>query len=227
MRKTTTDNKKESRLLAIVMTVLTATGILSGSIAVPILCRQFYYAHITPLQMRLRVGLTEEQVRETYDEVLDYCLGMREDFRLTHLTWSAEGAAHFADVQKLFLMDLWVLAVSMLLLVLIWLAARYKNVQTADIKGHGSGFWAATGLGAAFAIVGGLAALDFDRAFTMFHTVFFPGKDNWLFDAETDPIIRMLPEVFFRNCALLVFALIIGACGALILMDRIQKKQRQ
>ncbi|MBR4019998.1 MAG: TIGR01906 family membrane protein [Firmicutes bacterium] len=209
------------------MAVLTVTGILSGAIAVPILCRQFYYAHIAPLQMRLRVGLPEEQVRETYDEVIDYCLDMTEDFRLTHLTWSEEGADHFADVQKLFLLDLRVLTASLLLLVLIWLAARYKNIRPAIIKGHGPGFWAATGLGSVFAALGGLAALDFDRAFTVFHTVFFPGKDNWIFDAETDPVIDMLPEVFFRNCALLVFALIIGACGALLLMDWIQKKQRK
>ncbi|MBR3786656.1 MAG: TIGR01906 family membrane protein [Firmicutes bacterium] len=227
MGKTTTDNKKESRLLAIVMAVLTAMGILSGAIAAPILCRQFYYAHITPLQMRLRVGLPEEQVRETYDEVMDYCLGMTEDFRLTYLTWSSEGASHFTDVQKLFLLDLRVLTVSLLLLILVWLVARYKHTWPAAIKGHGPGFWAATGLGTAFAVLGGLAALDFDRAFTLFHTVFFPGKDNWIFDDDIDPVIDMLPEVFFRNCALLVFALIIGACGALLLKDWIQKKRRQ
>ena len=55
-------------------------------------------------------------------------------------------------------------------------------------------------------IVGGLAALDFDRAFTVFHTIFFPGKDNWLFDPMTDPVILILPEAFFRSCAILILA---------------------
>lgn len=225
MINTTTDNKKESRLLAIVMAVLTTTGILSGAIAVPILCRQFYYAHIEPLCMRLRVGLPEEQVRETYDEVMDYCLGMTEDFRLTHLTWSAEGADHFADVQRLFLLDLRVAAVSILLLILLWGIAQRKHLRPAFIKGHSPGFWAAIGLGTAFAIIGSLAAMDFDRAFTTFHAVFFPGKDNWIFDAKTDPVIDMLPEVFFRNCAILTVGLILISCMILILADGHYRKR--
>lgn len=227
MQKKSMQNTKESRLLTMVMAVLTATGILSGAIAVPILCRQFYYAHITPLQMRLRVLLTEEQVKETYDEVMDYCLGLTDHFELTFLTWSTDGASHFADVRQLFILDFWVAAVSLLLLILLWGIARHNHVRPAFIKGHGPGFWSATGLGIAFAIIGGLAAMDFDKAFTAFHAVFFSGKDNWIFDASTDPVINMLPQVFFQNCALLVLVLITGACGILILKDCMQKKTRQ
>lgn len=227
MGQITTNNQKESRLLAITISFLAATGILSGAIAVPILCRQLYYAHITPLQMRLRVLLTEEQVKETYDEVMDYCLGLTDHFELTFLTWSTEGASHFADVRKLFILDLWVAAVSSLLLILLWSIARRAHVRPAFIKGHNPGFWAATGLGLTFAMIGVLAALDFDKAFTTFHTLFFPGKDNWMFDAATDPVINMLPQIFFQNCALLVLVLVIGACGILILRDYSQRKNRQ
>jgi integral membrane protein (TIGR01906 family) len=55
-------------------------------------------------------------------------------------------------------------------------------------------------------VIGGLAALDFDRAFVIFHKIFFPGKSNWLFDWRTDPIILALPQEFFRNCAILIGA---------------------
>ena len=71
------------------------------------------------------------------------------------------------------------------------------------------GFWAGCGLGGALAIVGVLAALDFDRAFTVFHSIFFPGKDNWLFDPATDPVILILPEAFFRSCAILILAAVL------------------
>jgi integral membrane protein (TIGR01906 family) len=53
-------------------------------------------------------------------------------------------------------------------------------------------------------VVGGLAALDFDRAFVIFHHIFFPGKDNWMFDPRTDAIILVLPQQFFMNCAILI-----------------------
>lgn len=217
-------NKRESKLLSVMTAILTALAVVAGSIAVPILWRPFYYAHITPLQMRLRVRLTEEQVHQTYDEVMDYCLGLTNNFQLKYLPWSAEGASHFADVQRLFLLDLKIAAAAIVGLVLLWVAARYRHVKPARLKGHTPGFWAATGLATAFAVLGLLAALDFDSFFAAFHTVFFPGKDNWIFDANVDPVIDMLPQVFFRNCALLVFGLIIISCTLLILADRRGKK---
>ena len=85
-------------------------------------------------------------------------------------------------------------------------------------------FAAAAGLGAAFLTVGGLTALDFDRAFVIFHRVFFPGKENWIFDWQTDPIILFLPQDFFRNCAILILVLLLVWCGALIAADVWAKK---
>jgi len=65
---------------------------------------------------------------------------------------------------------------------------------------------------AAIAIIGGLVALDFDRAFEIFHKLFFPGKDNWLFDPLKDEIINILPEEYFRNCAIAIGALVLILC---------------
>jgi integral membrane protein (TIGR01906 family) len=150
---------------------------------------------------------------------MDYCLGLVDNFELTHLTWSAEGAAHFADVRGLFILDLVITGASILILGMLWSVGRYTKVKPARIKGHGPGFWAATNLGVAFAVLGVLAAMDFDRFFTAFHKVFFPGKENWIFDPDTDPVIEMLPQTFFRNCGMLVLGLILGCCIILMLHD--------
>lgn len=219
------ETKRESKLLSVMMAILTALSVASGAIAVPILCRPFYYAHITPLQMRLRVRLTEEQVRETYNEVMDYCLDLTENFQLSHLTWSAEGASHFADVQRLFMLDIKIAVVALIGLALLWVAARCRHIRPARIKGHSHMFWAATGLTTTFSILGLLAALDFDRFFTAFHAVFFPGKDNWIFDPAVDPVIGMLPQEFFRNCGILVLSLILTACILCVLIDRCDRKK--
>lgn len=107
---------------------------------------------------------------------------------------------------------------------------RWKRVYPDRYRGHGPGFWAACGLGMAFLTVGGLAALNFERAFVLFHALFFPGKDNWLFDWRTDPVILILPEEFFRNCALLVLALLLVWCAVLIFADlwanRVRRKKQ-
>lgn len=69
-----------------------------------------------------------------------------------------------------------------------------------------------------------IPATDFDRAFAVFHGIFFPGKENWLFDPATDPVILLLPEEFFRNCAIAIAASLLLICLVLILRGRRQKK---
>lgn len=105
--------------------------------------------------------------------------------------------------------------------------SRFKRVRPYCFRGRGPGFWAAAGLAIVFLAVGGLAALNFDRAFVLFHALFFPGKTNWLFDYREDPVILILPEEFFRNCALLILALLMLWCAVLIFADLWAGKRRK
>jgi integral membrane protein (TIGR01906 family) len=74
-------------------------------------------------------------------------------------------------------------------------------------------------------IVGLLAASDFDKAFRVFHTVFFPGKDNWVFDPHADEIIKAMPEEFFMNCAILIISSIVIISLLLILLGATAKRK--
>ena len=87
----------------------------------------------------------------------------------------------------LFRLDLTILAGSLAAWLLLWFLAADPSGPGAS-AGPRAGLLAAVGLGAVFLIIGVLAALDFDRAFVLFHTVVFPGKTNWVFDWRTDPI---------------------------------------
>ena len=222
---------KTSKPLAILLAVVTAVLLVSASVAVPLLCRPFYYAHIEPMGLEEYSGLSREQICRAYDEMMDFCTGLRNDFSAGDLWFSESGASHFADVRSLFLLDLWAMAISLILLAALFLWCRRKKVRPHCFGGRGPGFWAAAGLGAAFLTVGGLAALNFDRAFVIFHALFFPGKDNWMFDWREDPIILLLPQEFFRNCALLILALLLVWCAILIASDvaasRLRKKRCQ
>lgn len=104
-------------------------------------------------------------------------------------------------------------------------SAAEKGLTLCPLAGHSPGFWAGCGLGGALAIAGVLAALDFDRAFTVFHSIFFPGKDNWLFDPATAPVILILPEAFFRSCAILILAAVLLCCAALIIADLCRRRR--
>ena len=183
---------KTSKLLCALLALLTAVALLTAAVAAPILCRPFYYAHIGPLKLEARTGLTEGEIKTAFDEMLDYCLGA-EEFSTGVLQWSESGKSHFTDVRGRFLLDLRALGVSLALLAAVLLCARLSGRAPARPLGRGPAFWAGAGLGGAFLLVGALAALDFDRAFVLFHALFFPGKDNWLFDPRVDP--GVLPQL--------------------------------
>ncbi len=209
------------KTLGIIKAVLIALVVLSGAIALPILFRSFYYWHIRPMGLDQILDLDFEQVKTAYDSMMDFCIGRTDTFSVGALHWSESGMAHFADVKKLFVLDLWVLGIASCLLILSCLINRRKVL----LAGHLPGFWSAAGLGAGFVLIGGLAATNFDRAFTIFHSLFFPGKDNWLFDPDEDPIILLLPQEFFRNCALLILGGILLPCLVLILWDLCHRKK--
>lgn len=211
------------RLLGIAQAVLIALVILAGAIAVPILCRPFFYLHIRPLNLGAMVDLTTQQVKTAYNEMMDYCVGLSPTFSAGALHFSESGASHFTDVQKLFILDFRVLLVAGVLLTVVLVLSRKKPVQ---LLGHTPGFWSAVGLGTTFALVGGIAALDFDKAFEVFHRLFFPGKSNWLFDSKADPVINILPAEFFRNCAILILAVILLSCIGLLLWDRYMRRRK-
>ena len=99
--------KAASVLCAVILALL----VLSFSIAVPILFRPFYYLQIKTLNLPERTGLSEEVIREAYDEVLDYCV-LGKPFGTGQLAWSESGYSHFADVRGLFLVDFWVLGIT-------------------------------------------------------------------------------------------------------------------
>ncbi len=218
---------KTSKTLAALMSLAIALALLTGAIAAPILCRPFYYAHIGPLGLEERTGLTRDEIKTAYDEMLDYCLG-GEEFSTGVLKWSDSGKSHFTDVRFLFRLDLDVLICALGLLGAMFIVSHSprRRQRPAPLLGRGPAFWAGAGLGAVFLVIGALAALDFDRAFVAFHALFFPGKDNWLFDPYQDQIINILPQEFFRNCAVLILAILVAGCAALMAFDLILQRGR-
>lgn len=218
---------KSSKPLSVIQAIFIALLIFTLSVAAPILLRPFYYLHIGPLELEEYTGLTRSEIVTAYDEMLDYCLGLRGEFSVGVLPWSESGRDHFADVRTLFLLNLAAALVSALVLGATILVARRRWMIPHRLRGHGPGFWAAVGLAAVVAVVGLLACLDFQRAFTVFHTIFFPGQTNWMFDWQTDPVILLLPEVFFRNCAIAIGGLMALSCGVLVALDLRQTPRRK
>ena len=121
-------NKKDIRIKKIasfLVAICIALFILSASIAVPILFRPFYYIQIDSLKLEEKTGFSKEQIVEAYDQMLDYCTGRTDQFGTGDLKWSDSGKAHFTDVRGLFILDLWIMVVTAVLLLAWMIICRH------------------------------------------------------------------------------------------------------
>lgn len=202
---------KTSRALSASFALALFFFILTVSIALPIYIRPFYYAHIDAMELPEKSGFTKAEIVEAYDEVLDYLTIPGREFGTGVMAHSEDGAAHFADCKVLFDLNAGVLLGSSLCLLVLLILRKAGKVGPFRLGKRSAAFWSGLCAIVLPLVIGGLAALDFDRAFVIFHSIFFPGKDNWLFDYRTDEIIRVLPQEFFMHCAMLI------AAGVLVL----------
>ena len=205
----------KTKLLSILCALCVFFFLLTAAIGLPIYIRPFYYAHIEAFDLPARSGYTAEEIRAAYDEVLDYLTLPGKEFSTGVLPQSAEGKAHFEDCKVLFDLNAYILIGSGLTLAVLFFMR--KKWGPYRIGKHSAYLWAAVLSVTAPIMIGCLAALDFDRAFVIFHSIFFPGKTNWVFDWYADQIIRVLPQEFFMDCAILIgVGLITMAVGILV-----------
>lgn len=212
----------KKRLLSMLCMICVCLFLLTASIGLPIYIRPFYYAHIGAFDLPERSGYTEAEIREAYDEVLDYLTIPGREFGTGVLPHSDEGKAHFEDCKVLFDLNAAVLLGSGAVLVLLFVMRRKWGPYR--LGKHSAPFWAAVLSVAAPIGIGGLAALDFDRAFVIFHSIFFPGKTNWVFDWYADPIIRVLPQDFFMDCAIFIGLGLICMAGGILIWEARKKR---
>ena len=185
---------KSSKLLSLLTALATAVLVLSGSIAVPILCRPFYYAHIEAMSLPEYTGLTVDQIKQAFDEMLDFCLGLRQDFSVGVLSWSESGRDHFAT-RDLVSGPGAAGPVGGGPCAPVSLCPK-RRLTPARLLGRGPGFWAAAGLAAVFLAVGALAATDFDRAFVIFHSIFFRARPTGSLIGAPTPLSSCFRRTF-------------------------------
>lgn len=209
----------KNKFLSVLFAISLFFFIITFAIGLPIYVRPFYYAHIDAMDLVERSGFSKQEIVEAYDEVLNYLTLPWCEFGTGVMKYSEEGASHFADCKFLFLLNASVLLISFAAVAVLLVLKLLKKIQLPPLAKRSPAFWSAFSAIVLPLILGGLIALDFDRAFTIFHTIFFPGKDNWMFDYRTDQIIRVLPQDFFMNCAILIGAGVVVLSAAILIAE--------
>lgn len=221
-------NGKTKKALNIALTVIFIISlvifILTFSIGLPIYCRFFYYIQINTLNLpaeaaRYGIDAGYAEIKTAYDEILNFCTLPNQPFKSGIFAMSESGKSHFADCKVLFDLNLAAMIVTGAISLTLVLLNRFKVIELVKIKGHRAYLISAVVALALPLIIGALAAADFDKAFQIFHSIFFPGKTNWTFDPRYDQIITVMPEEFFMNCAIIIGVGLIVFSAALIAAD--------
>jgi len=137
-------------------------------------------------------------------EMMAYLKGHREELSVMTMVdgveqdfFNEQDRLHMEDVQVLFLQGLHLGKYAMGIFV-VGLTA-FLCIKRDRMKVLCQSYW--LGLGIFFSslfILVFLFASDFTKYFIIFHEIFF-SNDLWMFDPETDLMIRMLPEGFFYD----------------------------
>lgn len=194
-------------ILKIVFLISFVLLVWTASIAVPIYFRGFYFAQIDNLNIVEESGATKEEIRDAYNEMLDY-LTLHKDFSLGQFAYSEDGKAHFEDCRRLFDLNLSILIISLIIVITLLILEKTKLINLKMWGGFHACFYAGIFALILPLILAGICAIDFDKAFDIFHHIFFPGKSNWSFSRSTDPIITILPMEFFASCGVFIVCIL-------------------
>lgn len=199
--------------------------IISFSIVIPCITRAFYINQIDQLDVIHDVSryvdfeVTKQTIIDAFNSVMDFiwkgkpfATNPETGAYLTgQLPLSVAGKEHFADCIPLFWLDFVVFTLSTLSLTTLMLLYVTKRFTPVKIFKFNPFFLSGLITLTLILVIGVLVlTVDFDVAFEVFHKIFFPGKDNWLFSASEDVIINMLTEEFFMNCAIFIGSMMVG-----------------
>ncbi|MDR1815484.1 MAG: TIGR01906 family membrane protein [Clostridiales Family XIII bacterium] len=196
---------------------LTVTGVLAGicvaalilgaAVSITVMFRPLYYHDMKAFDVAARAGMSEEDVRANYDALIDYNLWSplppEPELEFPTLAMSENGRTHFREVREIF-------GVFHLLywggLIGTLIAARAMHKRRLSPRFLQLGAILAVAVPAAVGAL--LAAVGWDQAFVVLHGLLFD-NDYWIFDAQTDPVITILPDAFFLHCLEMILAIIV------------------
>ena len=193
---------------------------ISIGLSVVLFYRPFYYMEINRLNIEKTSGYSKDEIKENYNTLIDYCSPF-SDKTLTFPTFSSskEGLIHFEEVKQIINLILLSGFISFLLLIIIILqkkkAEDFHYLRSSALI---------TIILPLFVLL--VSSINFDKTFIIFHKIAFR-NDYWVFSPETDPIIKILPQAFFLDAALLIAVFIILGSICLEISYRILKKSNR
>ena len=214
----------KNKILTVIYAVALFFFIITFAIGLPIYCRFFYYLHINALDIPSATGRTYEQIKVAYDQLLNYLTLPNRTFSAGVFEVSPNAVYHFAECKNLFTLNFVVLLVSFTIFSSLLTLSKLKVIKLSQPFGMDASLITAISVFALAILLGVAVSIDFDKAFTIFHKIFFPTNEYWYFE-PTEEIIYIFPPEFFLNCAILIGSAIFLPSTAIIVCQVVKKRK--
>lgn len=200
---------KNFKITDVIYGIIFTLMFISIAVVITINFRPLYYMDINLLNIEATSGLDKDIIKENYDALIDYSSPFfKGELQFPSLDASSNGLIHFIEVKNIFT-SFYIMGAITLVLGIIIIIYKAKNRDYSYLP-----------VSAVTAVVLPLLlalymAVDFDRAFVIFHKIFFR-NDYWLFDPVTDPVITILPDEFFMHSAIMIIIIVLLFCSIFI-----------
>lgn len=191
-----------------VLNILIAVLLLFFSLAIPfrllLSFNALYEYDIHYLHLDKQLQLSADEILANYKKIINYLQDPSEkELDIPGFPLSEQGLIHFQEVKGLFLvLSEWLFVGVALILGGIFLLWRMSG-RFDFLKWTGNGLL----LFSFFLVIP--FCFSFENIFVIFHRLLF-NNSYWIFDPQTDPIIKALPLEFFFHCGVFVLAIVFG-----------------
>ena len=160
----------------------------------------------------LNRNIDMDNVMSAFSEMMEYLRGNRSNLNIEVTAdgarqefYTAREKAHLKDVRAIFLKAYLVRLIAALIffisLICIFIYYKYRASYRSSICKTFINTCIITN--AAFLLVVGIAAVNFDKAFMIFHKVLF-ANNYWRLNPNESDLINLLPQSFFEHTALVI-----------------------
>ena len=210
-------------ILGYIAAVCLTLIIISQSIIFPTFFMPFFRWQYNRLGVAETINIEKDELMRVTTDLLDYMRGRRDSLEDVYGVVAGQERRFFSDIEirhmidvlELYNLTFMVRNVAFFLMIglilgLVLMKERVLYVLARCCREVLVGFLILSGL------LVGIIAINFERAFDIFHHIFF-NNDYWILNPRVDLLINMVPLGFFIHISIFIAGLLLLSSGLVIL----------
>lgn len=197
--------KLKNSIKMILLTLVIMYGLIALGLFLVLNLRELYYYDMEYMKLNQISGFKLDRIRTNYDLLMDYCNPFTNiELKFDGLRVTEEAMGHFKRV-KLMIQVIIFTGIPSVIVSTVLVVKKYKDMDTDFFR------YAVLTMFIIPMLIIVSTISDWSSTFHNFHKLFFIG-DYWTFSWFDDEIIRILPDEYFKQCAVIIIALLFIGC---------------